>query len=274
MPPASAPRSGNSSGSADRNSPKAVANEQAAKPQPVLSQSKTTVRDRELERLIAASMNARRSRWIAKLSIDVRNGVVTLSGYVSSNEEKKIAAEAASSVRGVGRAIDKLVVDKEKAGKLARPIAVSSDLPLGLIVFGGAAVVALAIGIWWWATLPPAEVLVPVFLSEGTAHFQGEPMDGATLTFHPKGAGAEAVRPRAKVGPSGQFKVGTYAPTDGAPVGQYTVTAEWRKNVVVAGEVEAGPSLLPNKYSSPQSSPLEARVWEGPINRLQFKLTR
>src|SRR5262245_36689676 len=89
---------------------------------PAATKSSAASRDRQLERLVAASMNARRANWLARLRIDAKQGIVTLSGYVSTAEEKQIALEATAGVRGVGRPINKLVVDKEKAGKEARPI--------------------------------------------------------------------------------------------------------------------------------------------------------
>lgn len=238
------------------------------------STSDVALKDRQLERKIAAAMNARREKWLAKLSIESQRGVVTLKGYVSSAEEKRIAAEVSARTRGVQQLHDKLVVDPTKVGKEAKPITAGSDLPWGWIVYGGGGLVAGIVALVWWATLPPAEIRVATFHVEGKAYYQGSVMAGADFTFHPKKGGIEALRPRGKVAHDGTLKLGTYQSDDGAPAGEYVVTIQWRQMVNKGGELEAGPDLVPAAYNSPQTTPLTARVEEAPVNRVQFNLTR
>ncbi len=238
------------------------------------SKSDATLKDRQLERKIANAMNARREKWLAKLSIESQRGVVTLKGFVSSAEEKKIAAEASARVRGVQQLHDKLIVDPTKVGKEAKPITAGQDLPWSLIIYGGGGLVAGIVALVWWATLPPAVVHVPTFPVEGKAYYAGAVMAGADFTFHPKKGGVEALRPKGKVANDGTLKLGTYASDDGAPAGEYVVTIQWRKMEMKGGEFEAGPDLVPASYTSPQTTPLTARVEEAPLNRVQFNLTR
>jgi hypothetical protein len=238
------------------------------------SKADAALKDRQLERRIAAAMNERREKWLAKLSIEAQRGIVTLKGYVSSDEEKRIAAEVSARTRGVQQLHDRLVVDPTKVGKEAKPITAGGDLPWGWIVYGGGGLVAGIVALVWWATLPPAVVHVPTFAVEGKAYYQGVAMDGADFTFHPKKGGVEALRPKGKVKYDGTLKLGTYATDDGAPAGEYVVTIQWRQMVNKGGELEAGPDLVPASYNSPQTTPLTARVEEAPVNRVQFNLTR
>lgn len=238
------------------------------------TKGEAALKDRQLERRIAAAMNARQDKWLAKLSIEAHRGVVTLKGYVSTATEKQIAAEVSARTRGVQRLNDNLVVDPTKVGKEARPITAGQDLPWSWIVYGGGGLVAGIVALVWWATLPPTVVHVPTFVVEGKAYYKGAVMAGADFTFHPKKGGVEAIRPKGKVGHDGTLKLGTYGNDDGAPAGDYVVTIQWRQMVMKGGELEAGPDLVPAAYNSPQTTPLTARVEEAPVNRVQFNLTR
>jgi hypothetical protein len=105
---------------------------------------------------------------------------------------------------------------------------------------------------------------VPVFKTAGKITFRNQPVDGAFLVLHPKGAATPDVpHPTAHVKPDGTFEPTTFLAADGAPAGEYVVTIEWRKLVNVGGEWTPGPNLLPPKYSNPATSDLIVKVAEG-----------
>ena len=102
----------------------------------------------------------------------------------------------------------------------------------------------------------------------GSLRVNGKPAPAAVLTFHPVAeAGSEPVRPTARTGPDGTFKLTTRAEGDGAPAGEYRVTVSWFAPAVgkrpVEGDDGAARALLPDKYSRPETSPLRAVVRPG-----------
>jgi hypothetical protein len=108
---------------------------------------------------------------------------------------------------------------------------------------------------------------VPVFPVEGKLIF-GSAIPAGAITLHPVASGnASALRPTALVAPDGSFKFTTYDQADGAPVGDYVLTAHWFKAVKQAGEVLPGRNVLPTKYGTPQTSGLEVSVAAG-LNQL------
>ncbi len=68
----------------------------------------------------------------------------------------------------------------------------------------------------------------PVFPVRGQFVFQGRPLAGAFVVFHPlDGSEPLTVEPRAHTGQDGRFVLTTYATGDGAPAGEYAVTVQW-----------------------------------------------
>ncbi len=106
---------------------------------------------------------------------------------------------------------------------------------------------------------------IPVFKASGKITFNNQPVDGAFLVLHPKGAApsGDVPKPTALVKPDGTFEPTTFDSADGAPAGDYVVTIEWRKLVNTGGEWAPGPNLLPVKYSNPETSDLVIHVAEG-----------
>src|SRR5262245_3096245 len=86
---------------------------------------------------------------------------------------------------------------------------------------------------WRWLFLLPvlgclscsgADSLNPV---QGKLLYKGQPMIGALVTFHPKGANdVTTVRPTGLVEPDGTFTLMT-GTKEGAPAGDYVVTVIW-----------------------------------------------
>ena len=74
--------------------------------------------------------------------------------------------------------------------------------------------------------------------------------------------------------PDGSFAASTYDAGDGVPQGEYVVTVQWRKIVKSGSDYVPGPSLLPAKYSRPETSDLIIRVAAGNNNLPPIALKR
>jgi hypothetical protein len=118
----------------------------------------------------------------------------------------------------------------------------------------------------------PKAALHPV---RGQVFVAGRPAVGASVVFHPRPAGPESLRPSGVVGEDGSFTLGTYAPGDGAPAGEYDVAIAWFGDRTRAdpktGEV---PLQLSPQYADPTTSRLRATVKEGPNEIPAFKLAK
>ena len=106
-----------------------------------------------------------------------------------------------------------------------------------------------------------------VFPARGKLLVNDQPAPGAMLVLHPVGGTYDAEHPVATVGPDGSFELTTYEGKDGAPVGEYIVTAQWH---VSADRDAPGPwpNVIPPKYATPSSSDLRVQIAAGP-NDLQ-----
>lgn len=102
---------------------------------------------------------------------------------------------------------------------------------------------------------------VPVFPTEGKVIWNGQPVPGALVVLHP--SDGKPVSARAQTGKDGSFKISTYDTGDGAPLGDYVITVEWRKLIQKDGEFKAGPNVLPPKYSQRNTSDLKVHIAEG-----------
>jgi hypothetical protein len=66
--------------------------------------------------------------------------------------------------------------------------------------------------------------------AQGTVRVNGRPVAGVQVVFHPVGTDdprLTKLRPTARTAADGSFAIGTYEMSDGAPLGDYVVTAEW-----------------------------------------------
>lgn len=106
-----------------------------------------------------------------------------------------------------------------------------------------------------------------VFPARGKLLVNDQPAPGAMLVFHPVGGAYDAERPTATVGPDGSFELTTYVGHDGAPAGEYVVTAQW---YLSADRDAPGPwpNVIPDKYARPELSDLHVQIAAGP-NDLQ-----
>ena len=114
--------------------------------------------------------------------------------------------------------------------------------------------------------LPTHPVLV-------TATLDGQPLAGATVTFHKLNAETMKYAHVADglTDERGRVKLSTYTKFDGVPVGEYTVTVVKTGKGYYDGEIPEA-SKLPAKYASPAKSPLRGTVKEGE-NEVGVELT-
>ncbi len=119
--------------------------------------------------------------------------------------------------------------------------------------------------------------------AKGTLTYQGKPLADATLLFVPeKGPPAFA-----KSDASGNFQLTTKSPGDGGAVGTHKVTVskvgppkgmtaeQFEKLKTSAGagtQVPQGTSIVPDKYTRTESTPLTATVEAGKANEISLKL--
>ncbi len=115
-------------------------------------------------------------------------------------------------------------------------------------------------------------VLYPV---HGKVLFDGRPAPGALVVFHPVRDDPKVPKPSGTVRGDGTFSLGTFAPDDGAPPGDYRVAIVWPAAQSPAGSQKADiPNRLPVRYANPQTSPLHAQVKDGPTELEPFKLVK
>lgn len=110
---------------------------------------------------------------------------------------------------------------------------------------------------------------LPVIPTRGLVIVDGKPAVGALLIFHPvEGTPKLPVKARARVHPDGTFVAESYDAGDGVPAGEYIVTVDWREPTEQEGD--EGALLLPEAYTSPESSPVKVRVSSGPDGKCEL----
>jgi hypothetical protein len=107
----------------------------------------------------------------------------------------------------------------------------------------------------------------PVYPVRGQVFYQGQPAVGARVVLHPAAGEPEPryIPPQAVVGADGSFVLTTYQAQDGAPAGAYVA-------VVFKLSGKGPPNLLPERYESPETSPLRVTVVEGENDLEAFHL--
>jgi len=127
------------------------------------------------------------------------------------------------------------------------------------------------------ATSP--EVLKQLVPVRGTMTFQGQPVAGAVLAFHPADGSPNADNSwtSAVIDPDGRFEVKTSVSREmghGAVPGDYIVAVSWTKPLQPnSSDSDLGPELLPRKYQDPKSSPLRITVEDDSNELPQIELT-
>lgn len=120
----------------------------------------------------------------------------------------------------------------------------------------------------------------------GIVTFDGEPIEGASITFRPVEESGQTANGRSNE--EGQFQMGTFEGTDGVVAGDYIVMISKIKStsspeVLPEDDPNYDPdpqpepppeNLLPEKYSNAETSGLTVTVLKGePITDLKFELS-
>jgi hypothetical protein len=108
----------------------------------------------------------------------------------------------------------------------------------------------------------------------GRVTYQGEPIAGVTLTFHPQSEGNSA---QVITDDKGEFDVFTYYDNGknqkrGMAAGEYRVSALKLDRASIKSTMQPPKNLLPQSYASPETSGLKATVVAGQDNTPVFDL--
>lgn len=142
-------------------------------------------------------------------------------------------------------------------------------LQLFFVFVAFASVTALGCGGSLQPELPPRH---PV---QGKVLHRGQPAKGFRVTFHPTGdIGPLQFAPSAITSDDGTYRLQSYEPEDGAPLGDYAVTFEWPDHLIATDDPDPKPVVdrLRGAYSDPQRSRFKASVVEGPNEMPPFNL--
>jgi hypothetical protein len=228
--------------------------------------------------------------------IQVDGGTVTLRGIVPSFYDRQLAIEVTRRVAGVLKVRDELTVADQKTGTTERVHSACRQEPANATdgarietakcssvslfrrtrpaerwraLFANAAtvlrslfltlVVVYAVG----CGQAPEGTLVAVHPALGKITFKGQPIPGAMVTLHPKTATADVPKPHANVDKNGEFALSTFNGGDGAPEGEYVLTVVWYKPIKNGPDIQAGPNVIPPKYSRPETSDLQIKIAAG-----------
>jgi hypothetical protein len=109
---------------------------------------------------------------------------------------------------------------------------------------------------------------------KGKVLYKNQPLAGAQVTFHPKGADLKTVNPTGLTKEDGTFTVMT-GPSEGAPAGEYTVTLICSEQVapqgnkkVISTEMPETKDRLGGAYANRNTSTIKVEIKPGP-NELQ-----
>jgi hypothetical protein len=96
----------------------------------------------------------------------------------------------------------------------------------------------------------------------GKVTVDGEPTKGVYVFLVPeKQPATHGIYPNAITDEHGVFWVSTYDSEDGAPLGEYTVTAKWPKGEGLMVNSDS-PDRLDNRYTDPKTSTIKITVKE------------
>jgi hypothetical protein len=101
----------------------------------------------------------------------------------------------------------------------------------------------------------------------------GKPAPDAIVMFHPAFDDPDRVMPIGQAGADGNFALSSYVQGDGAPVGEYIVTVEWRERSGLLKNNFEGPDRLKGRYYDPKKSTIRITVDKKPQELPPFELT-
>src|SRR5262245_35874294 len=115
-----------------------------------------------------------------------------------------------------------------------------------------------------------------VYPVRGTVLCDGKPAEGAEVALSALDASQPMKEvPRGRVKADGSFAIGTYAPEDGAPAGEYKVLILWLPPDAGENFMKTGryPNKLPDEYGNPMTTPFKVQVKEGPNDLPPYELS-
>jgi len=102
----------------------------------------------------------------------------------------------------------------------------------------------------------------PVYPTRGQVLLDGQPLSEALVAVHRLDVQQRSLT--ARTDSTGWFELTTHEPGDGAPVGEYAATVEYRELVQEGDEpTRSGRNLLPARYADPAASGLRCNVRAG-----------
>jgi hypothetical protein len=218
---------------------------------------------------------------VSRLRIEVHDGVVVVAGEVPTAYERQLVSHFCRQIPGVVKFVDAMVLRaasvpavQKRAAKAPRASRAPIEWRLPFRAWHIAVAVGLLLTLWAgysFATRDGSKM--SVYAVTGTVLFEGQPAEGATVVLHPADRSI-TIRPRGVVDADGSFELTTYLPGDGAPVGEYKVTIDWRKPVEFAGDFLPGPNKLPEALASMATTKLHASVPRGGGELEAFEITK
>jgi hypothetical protein len=111
----------------------------------------------------------------------------------------------------------------------------------------------------------------------GSVLIDGKPAEGVMVIFCPVGGSEELQRhrPFGFTGADGTFELTTLNKADGSPSGDYKVLAQWSAQGGGDGrdgERTLGPDRLRGRYMNLETTPLTAKIEDGPAELPPFDL--
>jgi len=113
----------------------------------------------------------------------------------------------------------------------------------------------------------------------GKVIYDGNPIKGAVVIFHPKtGDAVTALRPSGVTDENGVFTLATQK-DPGAPAGEYQVTVIWPEPRAATDDkipigIPDAPDRLKGRYADPEKSGLAATIKSGPNELAPFELKK
>ncbi len=222
-----------------------------------------------LEARIRKALAASGHAGVAGVTVNVRDGRVTLTGTVPSLAERLVAVNVVRPLSGVTQVIDQLKLVTVKPTKPALdlsawwpsgPIELSAEGLQRRVLLSVAATLILLSGWGVYAYMPVGNLfgggMRPV---SGRVLFEGQPLEGAKIVLHPIGAQSAGAPPSPSgvTNAEGDFTLTTFQPGDGAPAGSFIATVEWTPGKPTAGASrKSNPVAAAKLYGQPESSPL------------------
>lgn len=114
---------------------------------------------------------------------------------------------------------------------------------------------------------------IPVYPAKGKLEYQGKPLAGVTLIFHPVDEN-QKIKPQATTDAEGNFAATTFQTGDGAPEGEFIITLlvrsgesdSTREDAEAEGRTMPAKIKFPAKYQNPNTSSLRIKAGKAQPN--------